>query len=63
MITVESSEIQDDLCTGIQRFIFTCSLENHLGESVDPWDEEDIQMIAREILVQARILEALTRKE
>ena len=62
-ICVESSEIQDDWSTGTQKLVFTCSIESFLGINFDPWDEEDMQLIARELLTQAKILTALTKQD
>lgn len=63
VITVETSEVYLDWATGNQKLSFTCSIVSNFGMNFDPWDEENIQLIARELLTQAKVLTALTRED
>jgi len=63
IITIETSEVQFDWSTGNQKLVFTCCIESEFGEVFDPYIEETMQMVARELLTQAKILTALTQKD
>jgi len=63
MISIETSgiEFNASMCTVTLKFTGEIELEYAYVQSVDPNDEENMLIIARELLTQVKIMTALTR--
>lgn len=63
MISIETSGIEFNASMGTVTLKFTGEIELEYAyvQSVDPNDEENMLIIARELLTQVKIMTALTR--
>ena len=62
MISIETSGIEYNLNMGtvILKFTGEISIDQIRGADVDPYNEENMLMIARELLIQVKMMAALT---
>ena len=62
MISIETSGIEYNLNMGtvILKFTGEISIDQICGADVDPYNEENMLMIARELLIQVKMMAALT---